>query len=126
MKSFVKKLKFGKNKVFKFSFFATICIGALNLYTMILLVKCSDFICHNYDVAFLDYGHLAKKAVDFGPIKSWRKHSRKGLYIVNGLLLGLSLGSGSAGQVFLADNSLKVRGKRRGGGKEIQRFQRVQ
>ena len=53
-------------------------LGALNWHAMSLLVETARVLCIKSGKGDLDYGHLAKKVLDYGP-QRWRQYSKRAL-----------------------------------------------
>uniref|UniRef100_A0A914UXV5 Amino acid transporter transmembrane domain-containing protein n=1 Tax=Plectus sambesii TaxID=2011161 RepID=A0A914UXV5_9BILA len=88
-------------------FILVFVLGFLNYHCMNMLVHSAHYLCDKSGKLELDYGHLAKKAVDYG-IYRWRPHSRKALYLVNVCIAMLQIGVGSVLYVFMASHIKEV------------------
>ncbi|KRY78942.1 putative amino acid permease F59B2.2, partial [Trichinella pseudospiralis] len=82
-------------------------IGFSSAYCMLMLVQCAQLLCSKTGHLELDYGHLAKKAFDYGPI-AVRNYSKTALYITNFLICVFQLGVCSVQIVFLAEHFKEV------------------
>jgi proton-coupled amino acid transporter len=68
-----------------------------------MLVSTAQYLCDRSGKLELDYGHLAKKAFDYGPGR-FHVQAKKALYITNVIICIYQLGVGSVQFVFMASN----------------------